>query len=194
MLRSRDSGKTWGDKQTIGGIKDLDEREGCGIQLKDGTIVVAIFYNNLYDADGVYKPNPASKTAPDPSATARLRDLGTYIITSKDDGHTWSEPAYVDTKGMPFTNIEGPTDAPIEMEDGSILMAVIAYGLNGDKKDITAVMLRSSDKGHSWSYLSTIADDPGGKLGGFLEPGIVHTRSGRIVAALRNHGPDHAIW
>jgi hypothetical protein len=27
-----------------------------------------------------------------------------------------------------------------------------------------------------------------------LEPGIVHTKSGRIVAALRNHGPDHAIW
>jgi len=42
MLRSKDGGKTWGEKQVIANIKDLDEREGCGIQLKDGTIVVAI--------------------------------------------------------------------------------------------------------------------------------------------------------
>ncbi len=54
MLRSKDQGKTWGDKRAIAAIKDLDEREGCGLQLKDGTIVVGIFYNNLYDADGRY--------------------------------------------------------------------------------------------------------------------------------------------
>ena len=40
MLRSKDQGRTWGEKQTIGSIKNLDEREGCGIQLKDGTILV----------------------------------------------------------------------------------------------------------------------------------------------------------
>jgi len=35
MLRSRDGGKTWGEKQVIASIKDVDEREGCGIQLRD---------------------------------------------------------------------------------------------------------------------------------------------------------------
>jgi hypothetical protein len=55
-------------------------------------------------------------------------------------------------------------------------------------------MLRSTDKGKSWKYLSTIAGDPGGKLGGFLEPGIVRTKTGRIVAGLRNHGEDNALW
>ena len=50
MLRSRDDGKTWGEKQTIAAIKDLDEREGCGLQLRDGTILVGVFYNNLYDS------------------------------------------------------------------------------------------------------------------------------------------------
>jgi hypothetical protein len=189
LLRSSDSGKTWGGKQVIAGIKDLDEREGCGLQLSDGTIVVGIFYNNLYDADGIYKGiNKKPTTKPG------MRNLGCYVITSTDDGHTWSGPNYVNTDGMPFTNIEGPTDAPIEMPDGSILMGVIGYGIDNDAKNVASVMLRSADKGQTWKYLSTIASDPGGRLGGFAEPGIVRTKSGRIVAGLRNHGPDNAIY
>lgn len=189
MLRSKDHGKTWGDRQVIAGIPNLDEREGCGVQLADGTIVVGIFFNNLYGNLGTYKP-PEAEGHPHPD----MRALGTYIITSKDDGHTWSAPAVIDTAGMPFKNMEGPTDAPIAMPDGSILMAVIGYGIDGDAKNTGAVMLRSGDAGKSWSYLSTIAGDPGGKLGQLVEPGIVRTRTGRIVAAMRNEGPDHPIY
>ena len=61
-----------------------------------------------------------------------------------------------------------PTDAPIEMPDGSIIMGVIGYNVNGDTKNHAAVLLRSMDKGKSWKYLATMADDPGGKLGGFV--------------------------
>lgn len=43
MLRLKDDGKTWGEKQYISAIPDVDEREGCGIQLKDGTIIVGVF-------------------------------------------------------------------------------------------------------------------------------------------------------
>jgi hypothetical protein len=188
MLRSHDNGRTWGDKQVIGGIKNLDEREACGLQLADGTVIEAIFYNNLYSTDGAYHPKEGDHPHPE------LNGLGTYLITSHDDGHTWSPPKFLDTSKMPFKNIEGPTDAPIELPDGSILMAVIGYGIEKDAKDTGAVMLRSADKGESWSYLSTIASDPGGKLGGLVEPGIVRTKSGRIVAALRNDGPDHPIY
>jgi Neuraminidase (sialidase) len=190
MLRSKDGGKTWGQKQVISKIKDLDEREGCGIQLKDGTIVVGVFYNNLYNTDGTYDWDHRIERTNDPEK----RSLGAHIITSKDNGYTWSKANFIDTRGMPFTNIEGPTDAPIEMPDGSIVMGIIGYALNGDKKDNASVMIKSTDKGKSWKYLSTIASDPEGKLGGFMEPGIVRTKSGRIVAGLRNHAPDNAIW
>jgi sialidase-1 len=189
LLRSKDGGQTWGDKQTIAGIKDLDEREACGIQIKDGTIVAAVFYNNLYDADGVYK-GKGSKPATQPG----FHGLGSYIITSTDNARTWSAPKPLDTSAMPFTSIEGPTDAPIEMPDASLLMAVIGYGIDKDPKNVGSVMLRSTDKGQTWKYLSTIADDPAGKLGGFMEPGIVRTKTGRIVAAMRNHAVDNAIW
>jgi hypothetical protein len=192
MLRSRDGGKTWGEKQVIASIKDVDEREGCGIQLRDGTIVVGIFFNALYKEDGTYT-NSAEEKERKFLETGK-RYLGAYTISSKDNGLTWSPPSYIETKGMPFSSLEGPTDAPIEMPDGSVLMGIIGYSPSGDRGNRASVMLRSTDKGKRWNYLSTIADDPGGKLGGFMEPGIVRTKSGRIVAAMRNHGPDRAIW
>ena len=188
MIRSSDNGKTWGDRQVIGGIKNLDEREGCGLQLSDGTVIAAIFYNNGYSIDGTYHPQNS------PVAHPEMNGLGTYILTSRDNGHTWSAPKFVDTSRMPFKNIEGPADAPIEMPDGSILMALIGYGIDHDAKNTGSVMLKSTDKGQTWNYLSTIAGDPGGTLGGLVEPGIVRTKTGRIVAALRNDGPDHAMF
>ncbi len=189
MLRSKDGGQTWGDRRVMAGLKNVDEREACGVQLRDGTIVVGVYYNNLYNPDGSYIFG-ATKHLSEPDK----HYLGTYIITSTDNGETWSEPQYLDTTGMPFRNVEGPTDAPVEMPDGSVLMPVIGYNIAGDEKNRSSVMLRSTDKGKSWKYVSTIATDPGGKLGGFVEPGIVRTKTGRLVVGLRNHGPDHAIW
>ncbi|WP_437206918.1 sialidase family protein [Planctomicrobium sp. SH664] len=189
MIRSKDGGLTWGEPQTIAAIKNFDEREGCGIQLSDGTIIVGVFYNNLYRDDGTYIFNDRQHLQ-----EPQRRFLGSYIISSTDNGHTWSEPAYVDTTDMPFKNVEGPTDAPIEMPDGSILMGLIGYNFDGDEKNRAAVLIRSTDKGKSWKFHAVMAGDPKGLLGGFVEPGLVRTKSGRLIAGLRNHGQDHAIW
>lgn len=191
LLRSRDQGKTWGDKQVISAVPDLDEREGCGIQLKDGTILVAVYYNGLYRDNNDYEWEDAKRRA---KFGVDRQHLGTFIIRSTDNGRTWSKPNHISTKGMPFTDIEGPADAPIEMPDGSILLPVMGYNVRGDSANEAAVMLKSVDKGATWTYLSTMADDPGGKLGHFQEPGIVRTKTGRIVAAIRNQGEDNAIW
>lgn len=194
MVRSKDGGRTWGRREVVAAIKDVDEREGCGVQLRDGTIVVGVFYNNLYNPDGSYnfewKKNPPPLLKPE----LGLRYLGSYVITSNDNGHTWSAPSFINNRGTPFTDIEGPTDAPIELPDGSVVMGMIGENTEKDPLNRSAIMLRSTDRGKTWAYLSTIAADPGGKLGGFLEPGIVRTKKGRIVAAMRNHGPAQAIW
>ena len=191
LVRSKDGGKTWSGRQVIASIKNLDEREGCGIQLRDGTIIVGVYYNALYRPDGTYLPNAERENR---LSERNHRHLGAYIITSRDNGHSWSEPQHIDTKEMPYSSLEGPTDAPIELPDGSIVMGIIGYSPAGDKGNRAAVMIRSTDKGKTWKHLSTMANDPGGKLGGFMEPGIVRTKSGRIITALRNHGTDHAIF
>lgn len=190
MLRSRDGGKTWGQKQVVGRRPDLDEREGCGIQLRDGSILMAVYYNSLYRTDGSYEYAWETKV----KFGAGKQHLGTYTIKSTDNGFTWSEPSFVETKGMPFTDTEGPADAPVEMPDGSILMPVMGYNVRGDIKNQAAVLLKSTDQGKTWTHWSTIAEDPGNRLGHFQEPAIVLTKSGRLIAAMRNDGPAKAIW
>lgn len=190
MLRSKDGGMTWGDRRVIAAMKDVDEREGCGIQLRDGTIVVGVYFNNLYKEDGEYDwSNRDHRVFYEGKKT-----LGAYFITSTDNGYTWSAPNFIDMKGMPFTDLEGPADAPVELPDGSILLPMMAYNVQGDAKNMAGVMMRSADKGKTWQYLSTMANDPGGKLGNFAEPGLVRTKSGRLIVAMRNHAPENAIW
>lgn len=191
MLRSKDNGQTWGDKQKVSAIKDLDEREGCGIQLEDGTIIVGVFYNDFYRPDGAYNFRRDGWVQLPQLNRPRL---GAHFITSDDNGYTWRKGNFIDVKEMPFTGIEGPTDAPIQMPDGSIVMGVIGYGIDGDPKNTGSVLLRSTDKAKTWKYVSTIAGDPGGEQKGFLEPGIVRTKTGRIIAAMRNHADENSIY
>jgi hypothetical protein len=190
MLRSRDGGRTWGEKQVIAGLPDLDEREGCGVQLRDGTILVGIFYNGLYRPDGSYEWSWER----DKQLGQGRQRLGTYVITSRDNGHVWSKPNFISPAGMPFSDMEGPADAPLEMPDGGVLMPVMAYNVRGDLRNEAAVLLRSGDAGKTWTYYSSIAEDPGGKLGHFQEPALVRTRAGRLIAAMRNTSPPLAIW
>ena len=190
MLRSRDGGKTWGERQMIAGLPDVDEREGCGIELRDGTLLVNVFFNKLYRPDGQYNYAWSRDVRFGQGTTY----LGSYTITSKDSGKTWSAPRDVDTGGMPFTDLEGPADAPIEMPDGSVLMPVMAYNVRGDIENQAAVLLKTFDQGRTWQHLSTVVEDPGGKQGHFQEPALVRTRTGRLVMAVRNQGPENAIW
>lgn len=75
------------------------------------------------------------------------------------------------------------------------MMAVIAYGLEGKDVDMGSVTLRSTDKGETWKYVSTIAADKSKEKGGFVGPGIiVRTNTGRIIAAMRNHAFENAIY
>ncbi|MBS1828321.1 MAG: exo-alpha-sialidase [Acidobacteria bacterium] len=180
VLRSA-NGRDW-EKVTKFGVPNLDEREACGLELADGTIMLAVFYNNLYREDGEYE----QKWMQTVKLGAGKQYLGVYTVTSKDRGKTWSEPNYISTKGMPFSDTEGPADAPIALPDGTLLMPLIGYNVNGDIRNLAAVLLRSTDQGRTWSYYSTMADDPGGKLGQFAEPGLLRLKSGTLLAAMRN--------
>ena len=186
VVQSKD-GRNW-TKASRFGVPDLDEREACGIELPDGSVLLAVFYNALYRDDAEYEQKWKTKI----KLGAGKQYLGFYTVVSKDKGLTWSEPRFVSTKGMPFSDTEGPADAPVAMPDGSLLLPLIGYNVNGDVHNHAAVLLRSTDNGSNWSYFSTIADDPGGKLGHFEEPGLLRLRSGVLLAAMRNNSGN--IW
>ncbi len=98
----------------------------------------------------------------------------------------------------------------LEMPDGSWLATM--YGnLNTDtlipwdadaRKELTCmqrtIIVTSSDKGHSWHYLSTVAaplqGDPVGE--GFVEPAITLLQDGRLLCIMRSghHFPLYASW
>ena len=75
----------------IANIKDLDEREGCGIQLKDGTIVVAVFYNGLYRDNGEYQWDWSNTGKIRYSGKAASGNLHHHVARQ---GRTWSKPNY----------------------------------------------------------------------------------------------------
>lgn len=186
ILHSTD-GRTWTKRARIG-VPNLDEREATGFQFPDGEIIMAVYYNRLYRKDGEYEQKWA-EMVPFGKGT---QHLGFYIVRSKDEGLTWSKPDFIPIQGMPFTDTEGPADAPILMPDGSILMPVIGYNVRGDLTNHSAVILRSTDRGRNWQHYSTIADDPGGRLGHFQEPGLLRMKSGHLLAAMRNNSGQ--VW
>lgn len=186
VMHSKDA-RNWSVRSRFG-VPNLDEREACGFQLPNGEILLAIFYNKLYRPDGEYERQWATKV----KFGQGKQHLGTYIVRSKDDGRTWSEPEHISLKGMHFTDTEGPADAMVPMPDGSILMPLIGYNVRGDLDNHASVLLRSTDSGKNWQYFSTMADDPGGKKGHFQEPGLVRMKSGHLLVAMRNN--SGYIW
>ncbi len=164
ILHSRD-GITWAKRMQFG-VPELDEREACGIQLPDESILLAVFYNAMYRPDGEYEQR-WRQTVPFGQGK---QNMGFYTVRSRDGGRTWSAPKFVRTEGMPFTDTEGPADAPVLLPDGTLLLPVIAYNVRGDLDNHSSVLLASRDGGENWTYYATIAGDAGGRRGHFRNP------------------------
>lgn len=87
--------------------------------------------------------NAAEINADKPGVLADILKL--HIIPWRLNNINIAENGAVNS--MPVNGLEGPIGAPIEMPDGSILMGVIGYSLNGDRKNTGSFMLVSNDKG-----------------------------------------------
>lgn len=177
MVRSRDGGKTWGERQVLREYPGTDEREVSLAQLRDGTLLINYWPNPYYAADGRY----LAKEDP----TYKGREGGIYIGRSTDNGHTWTwserplDPA-------PYYFI-GTSERILELESGRLLMAVYFWPVGLSKYGCATYS--SDDKGTTWSHFSTMADVPEIRLS---EPALIQTRSGRLISILRNEtGPAY---
>ena len=165
-LRSVDDGATWRAMESISKGKSGP----CHITLRDGTYLQLWFY------------------------TVRRGDgWVTKVMRSTDNGLTYTTtdnvPVYIDNvKGgieESTGNVLGMVfdHGLVEMDNGELLATMYAY-FNGDRK-YRSVLVKSTDKGQSWRYVSTIAYDANAPGHGFGEPGMIRTGPNRLLVLMR---------
>ncbi len=177
LVRSRDGGKTWGERHVIRGHPHTDNREGNLAQLGNGTLLASCWINPYYDRNGRYtfRPEPTYPGYPG----------GIYVGRSTDNGVTWSWPEEP-VSPTPFTLI-ATSERIVELESGRLLMAV--YFQPEDVGHYCCSAYCSDDGGQTWRLLSIMADVPGVSLD---EPALIATQSGRLIGLLRNEtGPRY---
>lgn len=167
---SDNDGKTWSSPVIAASGKD-DHRNPAMVELPDGDILLSYCIMDGYDATGrKFKP---SVNGMDPRSAKPL-----WMVRSRDQGATWSAPEQIE--GMQSLADRGEMlnayGKMAVMPDNSVLMSV--YGSWKGHHTTFEHIFRSSDEGHTWKLLSTVAE-------GVNETGILALPGGHAVAAMR---------
>jgi hypothetical protein len=148
--------------------ESLDDRNPAMGQLRDGTIVLAYAIAGNYDETGLRFKGGRND---------RIFD-GVYLISSKDNGRTWSKP--VRDRSFTSSTTERVKSRRMarscKLADGTVLMAV--YFEFFDERHNQSYVFRSKD-GKTWGEPVLLGTH-------FNETGIVALRDGRVLAAMRS--------
>jgi len=158
---SSDEGLTWSAAFTVFDGPN-DDRDPSVVLLKDGRLACTFF---------TLKPKPEGQKGYD--------GLGSFIVTSADNGKTW------ETEPRPITK-EYYCSSPIrELKDGRLALGV--YRQNA--KEACGAATFSEDGGRTWSKPVDIAT---GGLRYEAETDLIELKDGSLFAALR--GQKHSGW
>lgn len=115
------------------------------------------------------------------------------LAFSEDDGETWSEPRTIEP--APFTCATPPTGPILITRQGDWLMPFETQKTYYDTGPWLqrAVMLRSTDKGNTWTDHSTVAHDPEGRIFHWDMRASVHP-DGTLLAAFWTFDREAAIY
>jgi hypothetical protein len=72
----------------------------------------------------------------------------------------------------------------VELADDSLVATLYGY-FEGDGSKYRCVLVRSTDGGANWEYLSTIAHDPQAPAEGYCEPVLCRTTDGDLLCVMR---------
>jgi hypothetical protein len=194
LVRSRDDGKTWGDRQVVLPYTDVTGNWDCGIaELNDGTLLVSLtiagyFKRGVRPEQPSWSRGPMTEEHGDWTWSYRTMGwLGTYVLRSTDGGATWSEPIPVNARPLKHA---GCRLGPWPMPGGEVLLGVYGrirgYGEEGEGETTRSALLRSDDCGMNWEYYSTMGYDAASIID-YEEPAILDLGDGRIVGMLRTH-------
>ena len=161
MMMSSDGGQTWQRRDLD--IEGWGEPVGFRI-LRNGDFVI------------VYEPVGGGHR-------------GLYTARSKDDGKTWFVKM-CDLDLSPFTHVSGKDNNMVELEDGTLLLAVQLWGGQDDsggnapkgEEQGLAYTLRSTDGGITWTQRAPICGLAG-------KSRLVSLQSGKVLACVQNIKP-----
>ncbi|WP_405455615.1 sialidase family protein [Paenibacillus sp. HJGM_3] len=168
-VTSSDGGRTWDSNASLlhddylRGIQDP-----CLNVLKDGSIFCTFFCWKAFASEDVENRLPTDHHIYD-RWIGRLEGL--YSIRSNNGGEQWDDPIRI------LGGAGAVRGNAAEFPDGSLVLAT--YGGNEHKERV--VVMKTSDKGMSWSSLAVL-EHPDYILG---EPNLYLTPSGKLVAFIR---------
>jgi sialidase-1 len=186
LVRSRDRGKTWGERQVLIDRPRLDDREATLTQLQDGTLLASVWANPYYDGSGRYSY----------SEFVRMRPAKVDVLRSDDNGNTWKPWSTIDPAPFVYVYTSRPL---IEMPGGRLLLPL---HVADDRFREGSALFSSDDKGKTWRLLAQIALARGEEdveknyhhlVGNLSAPSITLTASGKLLAIMRMAGGYHRL-
>jgi sialidase-1 len=113
--------------------------------------------------------------------------LGTFVIKSRDQGASWSEPIPVNVRPLKHG---GCRLGCWQLPSGTILMGLYGrirgYEEEGEGETTRSALMRSDDNGDNWEYYSTLAYDAASIID-YEEPSLLRLKDGRLVSFMRTH-------
>jgi len=187
-VTSSDEGLTWSPSpELVYAHPAAGCQDPCLHLLSDGTIVCTLFAWQLFPVKFAEATDLPHEVRMDHHGWP-MGNLGVHVLRSTDGGATWSEPFLIPpppgaTDSLPGYPGRGAIRGRmVELPDGTLLMPI--YGC---RYPSPSYAYRSTDRGQTWEYFSTIAEDT--KVD-FHEPHLHLCPSGKIVAFLRTAGLD----
>lgn len=196
FLRSFDNGRTW-DPSTRCTPVPWTATTGnwdCGLlETNDGTLLIsftmcAFFKRGITAEQPSWSSEPMTSEWGDWTWAYRLRRwIGTFVIKSRDQGKTWTNPIPVNV--LPLKHA-GTRLGAWQLPSGPILLGVYGrirgYEEEGEYESTRSALIRSDDNGENWEYYSTLAYDPATIID-YEEPALLRLKDGRLVCFLRTH-------
>jgi hypothetical protein len=169
LCRSKDGGLTWTPPAVIVDSDEDDRNPAFGVTA-DGTLVLSYMRQASYTNERRYEPS--------------LENSDVCVMTSRDDGLSWSAPVRLDRSTYPRMS---PYGRIITLKDGTALMPI--YTASGTPAvPGGSYYLRSTDNGATWSPPQLIAKD-------MNETTLIQLPSGDILAAMRETAREHQrLW
>lgn len=164
--RSGDGGLRWSEPRVLVDSPESEGNLALGV-LRDGTVLLG------YETFQILR----GKDAPP------ARYLAYQVMRSSDHGRSWSSPVKIPDD--PDSLALASYSSILQLADGTLLMPLYAYvedeeggaGQQSSPRHFSYVY-RSHDGGRSWGDRSLIA-------AGFNETNLVHLKSGKLLAVMR---------